>query len=789
MPGKLKRLKVPVKGLVEFSCRTGDLIQAGLAGPTADEGQKAHRKLQRNLRPEQKAEVKVGADLTLGDTCLTISGRIDLYEATNGKITLGEIKSCYAAPDKIPDSIRNLHWAQLKVYGYCVLQSDDAIADTVILQLIWFNIINDELHTEEQQFSLDELEKFTTQAAHKYIDWMNVIQSMQRDTVKSAKALVFPHAEFRAGQREMAGAIYVTARDKGTLLCEAPTGIGKTISALFPAAKALGEKHIDSIAYLTAKTSGRQSANDALALLKQHGLFITAVTITAKKTTCHCTNGTCERTDDGRCPLTIGFFDRLPQARRELITCGVITPQTIDTAATHHQLCPFELTLQLLPWVNLVICDFNYVFDPLVRLSHFSESANKKLLLVDESHNLVDRARSMYSARLNRQQMLTAAADAAGNNPFLSSAFKSVASAIQRVARQSDEFECAHEKAPATATKAVHKCIDALTSTLENQLTLTEAQADAAKELYRYAVIEDLFGDHHRAISIRNSNSKNALLKLQCLNATDKLSASFHQFKASAVFSATLRPQQYYRESLGLNSDTPCLSLPSPFNPEQQGTFLCGWIDTRYHARERAIEPLTQLAYSVYHSRPGNYQIFFPSYAFMESVHSAFTKRHPDVPTIIQQRGSSDEQRHDFLQQFDQSPLLAFSIMGGIFGEGIDYIGDKLIGTIIVGTGLASIDLQQKLIEQDFASQGLNGFDYASKYPGFTRVLQTAGRVIRSESDAGVVILADKRFNDTFYHSLFPSHWETTHCKDKESLDSALLDFWGRNFSLSCPPG
>lgn len=765
-------------------------MHAGVAGPTADEGQKAHKKLQSRLSANQQAEVSVKANITLNNATLALSGRIDVLESANDHHMIKEIKSCYAPPEKIPPATRNLHWAQLKVYGYCILQSPETKANSISLQLLWFNIHTEEVTTETQVATFDELQAFTEHAARLYIEWLELIGKLSERTIKSAKALTFPHAEFRAGQREMAGSIYLTTRDKGALLCEAPTGIGKTISALFPAAKAMGEGLIDSAVYLTAKTSGRQSANDAVAQLQQNGLFITAVTITAKKSTCHCTNGTCECNREGQCPLTVGFFDRLPQARSALIQQGMITPAMIDNAAHQYQLCPFELTLQLLPWVNLVICDFNYVFDPLVRLTHFAEAAKSKLLLVDETHNLIDRARSMYSARLHRQQLLEAADDATDNNPFLAKVFKSVAAAVQRVSRHEAEAEFTLDKAPQNVSRAVGKCVDALATTLENATPLTESQAEAAKELYRYLVIEDLFGSHHRAISIsrhtgRKSSTKHTTLLLQCLNATDRLAGSFKQFKACVAFSATLRPQSYFQTALGLPDQAQCLALPSPFAAQQQGTFLCRWIDTRYQKRPQSVKPLAEMAHRVVTARPGNYQIFFPSYAFMEEVHTEFCKRFPDITTIMQQRGSDDTQRKAFLSHFEaHHQLLAFSIMGGIYGEGVDYVGNRLIGSIIVGTGLASINLQQKLIEQDYQSQGLNGFDYASKYPGLTRVLQTAGRVIRSETDTGVVILADCRFGDTFYQQWFPQHWQVNHCTDLDALHTGLHQFWADHFSL-----
>ena len=792
-----KTFKVPVRQFVSFSCRSGDLDHTGPAGPSATEGQIAHRKLQSNRSKNEKAEVKVTADINIDDCLLRLSGRVDLLEDNPTTPRIGEIKSCYAPPHRLPASAVNMHWAQLKVYGYCWLrkmQTDnpDQPPPAISLRLIWFNVITDEITVDEVMFQFNSLEIFVIDAALKYVEWMQIIQAHQQQVKTSAQSLQFPHAGFRDGQRQMAAAVYVTARDKGTLLCEAPTGVGKTVSTLFPAVKAIGEGHIKNMAYLTAKNSGRVAANESILSLQSKGLIISAITITSKKTSCHCSNGTCERNSEGRCPLTIGFFDRLPKARLELIQTGVITPQIIDAAAHEHQVCPFELTLQMLPWVSIVICDYNYIFDPLVRLSHFMENASKYLLLIDEAHNLIDRSRSMYSAELDRFQIKRAISDGAGKADLLSNELVRVVRSIDRWATTSPEPESADKKTPATITRAVNKCTDALASTVENNQVLTESQADVAKELYRYLVIEDLFGDQHRTITsqktIKKGRTKNRYVnvKLQCLNASEKLNHSFKQFRATVAFSATLRPMKFFRQSLGLPDTTAEMALPSPFDPEHQGTYICNWVDTRYQARERATQPIVDIAYEVYQAKRGNYQIFFPSYVFMETVYNAFTKKYPSIPTIIQERGSSQQQRTEFLSVFDNdNATLAFAIMGGIFGEGVDYIGNKLIGSIIVGTGLSSINLQQKLIEQDYVAQGLNGFDYGSRYPGLTRVLQTAGRVIRSEGDTGVVVLVDQRFGDSFYHDIFPDHWQVKNSVSVEALQSQLQEFWGVNFQLA----
>ena len=781
---KTQPIRCSVKKFVDFSCRRGDLESYGTAGPTAAEGQKAHKVLQQQKTDQETSEATVKCILKVNSRALQLSGRIDLLNKNPESLCVSEIKSCYALPDRLPANKVALHWAQLKVYGYCVLdelKQQNKPTSKISLRLIWFNLIANEVTVDEQEFSYDVLQSFIDEAAKRYVEWTELTEEQFHQCQKSATTLEFPHNDFRTGQRKMAAATYLSARDRFHLMCEAPTGIGKTVSALFPAIKSLGNGDIERIIYLTAKNSGRQAAGNCLTQMQSAGLKLSAITITSKVTSCHCSNGTCERnSDDGSCPLTIGFWDRLPKAREQLIAAGIITPDAIDNAAHEHALCPFELTLQMLPWVQVVICDFNYVFDPLVRLTALIENTKKQLLLVDEAHNLTDRARSMYSAELDRNAIKRAASDL-GKSSLHGKNLLSLARAINRWAKECTEQESASDEPPRTISRSIKKCMLSMMDDTEHQLVITDAVAETAKALFRYSVIEDLYGEHHRCITTKHNSStyQNTLVTLQCLNASSQLKKSYKQQRASVTFSATLRPQHFYLESLGLPDDTRAMSLPSPFDPLQQATLVCSWVDTRYKARDQSMTAIVDIIARVAATQRGNYQVFFPSYVFMESVFAEFERLHPALSVIIQKRGATESERQEFLNHFASGKnTLAFSILGGVFGEGVDYAGDQLIGSIIVGTGLSSINLTQKLIEEDFAARGWNAFDYASRYPGFTRVLQTAGRVIRTEKDKGVVVLVDQRFEHGFYQQLYPDHWRPTICQTPEQLQQHLQSFW-----------
>jgi len=614
-----------------------------------------------------------------------------------------------------------------------------------------------------------------------YLQWIKKVDLSLSRTKKTAGNLDFPYGEFRLGQRDMAAATYRVARDSGYLLCEAPTGVGKTISTLFPVVKSVADGHITKVAYLTAKTSGREVAIKSVDDMRAKGLEINYLVIQSKALICPCSNGMLERDAEGRCPFTLGFFDRLPSAREALFDLGSIDAQALTKIASEYQVCPFELSLQMLPWITVVICDYNYVFDPLVRLPAFSEPDKKRLLLLDESHNLIDRARGMYSAKLSRTQNQQVVKSCEASHPRIASTLRGLSRAMDRWAKCSEDVEWADPQPPKTITAAVVKCIESIGLEPADAATMPEGSFEWFKELFRYAVIEDLFAEHHHTItrSWRSGKTREIEIQLRCVNASDRLKQSFALYKAVVAFSATLRPLDYYHKGLGLPDDAQGMVLESPFDPSRLGVYVCSHVDTRYRQRLQSIDTLVELIHQVYSAKRGNYLVFFPSYAYLDQVYQSFVSAYPNLQVVRQQRENDTETRAQFLGSFQvPGATLGFAILGGVFGEGIDYEGDRLIGSVIVGTGLPSLSLEQKLISEDYAARGLDGFDFAFRYPGFTRVLQTAGRVIRGELDRGVVVLVDLRFSDTFYRKLYPTHWLVKPCRSHADLAQGLTHFW-----------
>ncbi|MFD1217644.1 ATP-dependent DNA helicase [Microbulbifer celer] len=802
----IQTLALSVGELVAFACRCGDLSAAKTGGPTALEGIRAHQKLQKKRPADSEAEYSLQVEIAQNGYRVTLSGRVDILHPRKDlhrPVQLDEIKTTYVPPQKLTESARDLHWAQLKVYGFCYgLEQQFSADETVALQMLWHNLKERKTYPELQEFRWAELEAFATTALSAYLQWHRHWQA-HRDAVRtSARELEFPFAQYRAGQRTLAVAAYRCLRDGGELVVEAPTGIGKTISTLFPAIKALGETSLDQLVYLTAKNSGRQVVRETATRLHTHGLKLSVLELQARDKTCACNLGLCSRDEDGICPRTRGFFDRLPEARQNLLGQPLLTPEVVAKEADRLQLCPFELSLQMLPWADLVVCDFNYVFDPLVQMQTLRDGRRKRGLLIDEAHNLSDRARAMYSAKLTRSDSHRAAAACKSSHPALRRAIQSLVRAMdkwveqQRQSAQPQVSEARNSALwisspengfPLPVSGAIHKVLTVVNQLWEQSQSPPEAINDWLKALFRYQTLEQLAADNHRCITRAQSPSnpdsrwREQEIELLCLNASEYLQQAYQPFHGMIAFSATLRPPRYVYRQLGLQADTPYQALPSPFSPAQLGLLICPYVDTRYRARHQATDALVDMIARTFNSRPGNYLVFFPSYRFLQQVAERFAAQFPELPLVQQVSSSSDQQRAEFLAHFRENRRsLGFAIMGGIFGEGVDYVGEQLIGTIVVGVGLPQVNEEQELLREASDIEGENGFDMAYRYPGLTRVLQTAGRVIRTETDRGVVILADYRFTDPFYRPLYPQHWQPKTCNNGDALSTALQQFWNQ---------
>jgi Rad3-related DNA helicase len=762
-----RELKLGIRELVEFCCRGGDLGHDGGPGIRAIEGLRTHQKIQHRYRKQADAEVALATTWRIDDIEVELGGRIDLLFADETPPRIEEIKTVQA---QAVDDEQDLHWAQLKCYGACYARLHEL--DEIHLSLNRVILSTGRERRRGELFGRPVLEDFVEETLRRYLRWHRRVEAKREEIRERARALDFPFAGFRPQQRYFAAEVYRAAGNAGRLMVEAPTGSGKTVSTLFPALKAIGEGRSEQVVYLSAKVSGQRQAVAALERMPTGAAWLV---IQARARSCPCVTDPLEVDDDGRCRRCSGFFDRLPAAREALFESGRMDVDDVRRCADEHGLCPFELSLQMLPWVEIVICDFNYVFDPLVQLGYFRADARRKLLLIDELHNLVDRARGMYSARLSRAQIRQALA--AANSQRVESALHSMQQALDRELRAQAEDYAIADMPPAGLLRACQRFGERIGDEIFANKRIAGEILDFAREVFRFQVIAQLFGDHHRLLGSKSLPGREA--KLLCLNAFEYLRDCFPLFEAICGFSATLSPPAYFRQALGLGEDCKSLSLEPAFAADRLGVLIGTHIDTRYRERERHIDAICESIAVVYRSRPGNYLVFFPAYYFMQQVYERFSSSHPQIETCLQRREFDQSAQEDFLAAFFEGQnRLGFAIMGGRFAEGIDYRGDALIGAILVGVGLPQASREQQLIRDDFESLRLDGFDYAFRFPGLIRVKQSAGRVIRDENDRGVVVLLDRRFAEPGYANHLPSHWRLEYCKDPETLKQSLSAFW-----------
>ncbi|MGX5201148.1 ATP-dependent DNA helicase [Aliikangiella sp. IMCC44632] len=805
------KVKLSVNELVNFSARTGDLFSEASFGPSALEGIRGHQLLQSQRGANWQQEVTLKYRFKHETTSVDLKGRLDLLKITPNGAIIEEIKTTYLEHEQIPLAKKQLHLAQAKVYGclyYLSLtdqQQSELALDNYTIRTSWFNLTTNSNHYEDVYCSGSELLSFTQSLIATYCDWYLAHQKQIKLLKTSANQLQFPFEHYREDQHLFARNVYLSIKNKSQLLVSAPTGSGKTIATIFPALKAIGTGLAEQVVYLTAKQLTGQAAESLLKKLSAQ-LDIMYLTLQAKDKLCPCRSPDRDEQldciqEDGRCNRTIGFFDRLPQARITALNKKQLDAKTIREIADNYQLCPFELSLQLIPWFPFVICDYNYVFDPMVKLATFESSSGKRVFLIDEIHNLLERSRDMYSASLDTNRL----------NYFRKKLIKhkQLVLCISKLANAISQA-CQNGSQPASPPKNISQSLEALleavamsqvNSGFGAQVTQQEYAGitDWLKQLYCYYTITQLYSGSHRIITNQfvsqdkpqtqaqpNGNSlprqpeANSEIELRCLDASEFLNKRLKLAASSIGFSATLHPLDFYKQLLGFNPATTTARVTTSFPQSNQLTLHCNFVDTRWNQRENSKSRLCELLANIIQQKSGKYLIFFPSYTYMLDVYQSFTQLFPKANCILQNKASDTAQRKAFLDHFfnQTEAVLGFAILGGIFAEGIDYHGDKLDGAIIIGTGMPSPSLQNQLMQTHFDNLGYNGFQYTFQFPGFTRVLQTAGRVIRSERDRGVVILVDPRFARADYQALMPPHWQLKQCDNIERLVEQLKLFW-----------
>ena len=815
----MEEIRLSVRDLVEFLLRGGS-IDNRLGGlERAQEGGRIHRRLQKEAGEGYRAEVPLSIRKTYGELPFLIEGRADglirpaagdpAFSAWEDAPASGD---CAGRPDLIVDEIKTTllpfdqltadfnpsHWAQAMCYAYICAEKENLPAGGV--QLTYFQAETEEVRYFRRRCSRAFLEEFFDGLLEKYKKWADWQEDWNRRRDQAAKALAFPFASYRPGQRQMAAAVYRAIRDGKRVFCQAPTGIGKSMSALFPAVKALGEGECEKIFYLTAKTVARQAAEDALGLLREKGAALKSVNLTAKDKICFLEERDC---NPQACPYADGHFDRVNDALYALLTgCDAYTRQAVEEAARQYRVCPYELSLDLSLFCDCVVCDYNYLFDPEARLLRFfSGEGGDYAFLIDEAHNLVDRARSMYSASLRKSDFLALRRQIGRTAPKLTSALgrlnrafldvrkacleengKTFRKIPSREDREDTGVFTAPEPAPAL-TEAVAGFVFACEEWLARRPSpRPDWEPDLLERYFEalaYRRTLEAFDDAYTfclAVGRRDVQAR-----LLCLDPARQVSDCLDKGKGAVLFSATLSPLSYFQSLLG-GKEAAALTLPSPFPPERLGLFAAHRISTRYKDRQAGYDRIAQLIYTTVSARPGHYMAYFPSYAYLEAVRERFQAAYPDFPLLVQQSDMDEAARTAFLRRFGEGgegdALLGFCVLGGLYAEGVDLKGERLIGAVIVGVGLPQVNPWQEILKIHFDKEG-KGFAYAYRYPGFHKVLQAAGRVIRDAADKGVVLLIDDRFVSGAYRRLYPAHWShLLPVEDTDDLERNLRDFW-----------
>ncbi|MFE5317946.1 ATP-dependent DNA helicase [Paenibacillus sp. NPDC056579] len=755
-------VKLSVRALVEYVYRGGSIDSGFRTTASLQEGTKAHQAIQNNYGEHDRKEVHLSGDWEHDDLLIQLEGRCDgIIRESEGEL-IEEIKSTAGRLELILEDSHPVHWAQAKCYAYLYCVQEEL--ESIRIRLTYVQVDTEQTKQFIQSLTRTELQQFMDEVILLYLPYAKLQARHAEARDRSVKELPFPYAAYRQGQRKLAGAVYKSIMERQTLFAKAPTGTGKTISTLFPSIKAIGEGHLQKLYYLTAKTITRTAAEEAFRLMRSNGLQLRYVTLTAKDKICFKEETRCQKE---YCEFADGYYDRINAAVLDLLSNEQeISREVIEAYAMRHKVCPFEFSLDVSYAADAVICDYNYVFDPKVSLKRMMEEQKKQTaILIDEAHNLVDRGRDMFSATLTKYPFLQ-----------LKREFKESNALLAKAANAVNDFFIRFRKAYLESGSVVMpSCPEELAELLEPFIAAAEAELSAGNEMPAEAatiLLETYFtaqtfirtlGYYNEAyITLAELDRNDIRLKLFCLDPSGMLRQMAKGFRSRIFFSATLSPLHYYREMLGGSPDDYVLTIPSPFRKEQLDVLLLP-LSTRFRDRERTKRGIAVSLHQILQERSGNYLIFFPSYDYLNEVLELFIQYPLDVQLLVQRIGMSEEEKEAFLDAFQPNPAkpcIGFAVMGGMFSEGIDLTGDRLTGTVVVGVGLPQINIERNLIKQYFDRNGRNGFDYAYVYPGINKVLQAGGRLIRTETDHGTLLLVDDRFEQRQYEHLLPEEWK-----------------------------
>lgn len=844
-------IRVSVRTLVEFILRHGDIDNRYHVSPdnAMQEGGRIHRMIQRRMGAEYEAEVILRYTLTTDNYVLVVEGRADGIIHHEGQVIIDEIKGTYRDLEKMKGPMP-LHIAQAKCYAYiCALKEE---LKEIRVRMTYCNMETEQLRYFYEDFTFQQLDGWFCNLVEAYRKWADYSCEWQRLRQQSITGLKFPFP-YREGQKELVAYVYRTIYHKKKLFLEAPTGVGKTISTIYPAIQAMGQGMAEKLFYLTAKTITRTVAEETFGLLRKNGLHFKSVILTAKEKSCFMEHAEC---NPEYCPYAKGHFDRINDALFDLLTSEEsFSRERIAEYAEKHQVCPFEMCLDMSLFSDAVICDYNYLFDPHVFLKRFfaEGSGGKYLFLIDEAHNLLERGREMYSAALYKntfleirrelkQTILSETSKPAKNKEIsgqLTLEMTGVSDPGQPIDQPGTEklhggrsilvrqgyaakMICHLEKCNGELLAMKRECdgwrtvegidgfmkplmrlhavMDEYLSEQEGeQLPVRELLLDFYFDVRHFLEMYELL-DEHYVKYIQSGEDGDFLIKLFCVNPAENLKNCMLKGRSTILFSATFLPVQYYKNLLGGEKEDYEVYAKSVFDPEKRALFLASDVTSKYTRRSDAeYYNIARYINEIVKNRHGNYMVFCPSYAFMHTIYDIYMQYFDDggKECILQGEYMSESDREDFLSRFqgnvncdlqtaidmeieeeEDSILIGFCVLGGIFSEGIDLKNDSLIGAIIVGTGLPQVCSEREILKGYFDMEGDNGFDYSYRYPGMNKVLQAAGRVIRTVEDVGIIALLDERFLQMSYRRLFPREWERFETVTVDTVAKRVERFW-----------
>ncbi len=753
-------IKDSVRGIIEYILKQGSIDDRYTGSTRALEGTLAHQKLQSNnekIYSNYKKEVKLQKEFQIDNVILIVDGRADGIIIEGKDVYIEEIKSTMKSLILIDEDYNELHWAQAKFYAY--IYSKQNTLNNIKVRLSYFNLETEEVKSFDREFNIEDLESFVFEIINEYKKWVLLKSELLTIRNESIKSLKFPFDNYRKGQKELAIACFNTIKEKAVLFAQAPTGIGKTISTIFPAVKSLGESRGDRIVYLTAKTITRTVAEESVKKLKDKSLKCKSITLTAKEKICFKEKSSC---NPENCEYALNYYDKVNNVIFNILKEeDTFTREKIEEYAKKEKLCPFELSLDLSLWCDLIICDYNYAFDPRARLKRFFEDdVGNNVLLVDEGHNLVDRSRSMFSAEIYKDKILKASKVIKGKAPNLFKALNAINKYLIEIRKELQEAEV-NSLYKKDEYKDLYKLLRIFMKECDEYLVKsanTEGY-DEIKDLYfeirAFISISELYSKEY--VTLVEINKNDVKIKLFCVNPSKNLSKIVQGSYSTIIFSATLTPINYYIDLLGGDDKSYRMKLPSPFKKENLKIYGKP-LNMRFKHRGNNIDTVCNLIYNFKEEEMGNYMVFLPSYQYLNKIFERYKELYGDKNIICQGEVLTEEQRELFLNSFKiDSNILAFCVIGGVFSEGIDLPGKRLIGSIIVGVGFPKISNEGDIIKDYYEEKG---FDYAYIYPGINKIMQAAGRVIRTETDKGRILLIDDRYYTLKYRSLLPREWE-----------------------------